>query len=275
MFMRQTIRHRIYKGNELDTPALLHGSYALPHTHEMKKPTVFAERLAALMAKREMSQYTLAGKSGVPQPTIQRILSGETQNPKIETLRNLAKVLGARESLEEYQTIPGTTDTGYGLDASQIGTPIITWDKPEDLPEGEFVIVPRFDIHVACGNGHVVYDEMPMEQGAAFRSDWVKREGLYLRNLATVRATGDSMEPSIYPGDALLVDRAQTQVQDGRVFLLRFGDEVRVKRLFKRADGGLRIVSDNSGKYPEEIVTAAEMEHIEIIGRVVHKSGAM
>ena len=157
----------------------------------------------------------------------------------------------------------------------QIGTPIIEWEKPEDLPEGEFVIVPRFDIHVACGNGHVVYEEMPMEQGAAFRSDWVKREGLYLRNLATVRATGDSMEPSIYPGDALLVDRAQTQVQDGRVFLLRFGYEVRVKRLFKRADGGLRIVSDNGGKYPEEVVTAAEMEHIEIIGRVVHKSGAM
>lgn len=160
-------------------------------------------------------------------------------------------------------------------DASQIGTPIITWDKPEDLPEGEFVIVPRFDIHVACGNGHVVYDEMPMEQGAAFRSDWVKREGLYLRNLATVRAAGDSMEPSIYAGDALLVDRAQTHVQDGRVYLLRFGDEVRVKRLFKRADGGLRIVSDHGGKYPEEVVTAAEMEHIEIIGRVVHKSGAM
>lgn len=160
-------------------------------------------------------------------------------------------------------------------DASQIGTPILTWDKPEDLPEGEFVIVPRFDIHVACGNGHVVYDEMPMEQGAAFRSEWVKREGLYLRNLATVRAAGDSMEPSIYAGDALLVDRAQTHVQDGRVFLLRFGDEVRVKRLFKRADGGLRIVSDHGGKYPEEVVTAAEMEHIEIIGRVVHKSGAM
>lgn len=207
--------------------------------------------------------------------TPQKLTNWKSRGISKEGLLNAAPILGCRIDWLQTGNGPMRDAAPHQPGLSQIGTPIITWDKPEDLPEGEFVIVPRFDIHVACGNGHVVYEEMPMEQGAAFRSDWVKREGLYLRNLATVRATGDSMEPSIYPGDALLVDRAQTQVQDGRVFLLRFGDEVRVKRLFKRADGGLRIVSDNGGKYPEEVVTAAEMEHIEIIGRVVHKSGAM
>lgn len=143
------------------------------------------------------------------------------------------------------------------------------------MPDGEFAIVTRYDVHVACGNGHIVYDEMPLDQGSAYRCDWLKSEGYYLRNLFTVQAVGESMEPSIYAGDALLVDRAQSSVQDGQVFLLRFGDEVRVKRLYKRADGGIRVVSDNASKFPEEVVTAKDMSHIQIIGRVVHKSGRM
>lgn len=132
MFMRPTIRHRIYEGKNLETPALLLNSYAGTHTCPMNKPTIFGERLAALMAKRGVSQYTLAAQSGVPQPTIQRILSGETQNPKIETLRNLAKVLGARESLEEYQEITSSTNTAYDINVEPgpniSGTvPLISW----------------------------------------------------------------------------------------------------------------------------------------------------
>lgn len=226
-----------------------------------------------------VTQVQVARKAGMRQSTLSDLERG--RNDSTMEIVDLARALQCtpewlQSGKEPKEGIVETRSFFVSANpAPPVGTPIIEWDKPEDLPEGEFVIVPRFDIHVACGNGHVVYDEMPMEQGAAFRSEWVKREGLYLRNLATVRATGDSMEPSIYAGDALLVDRAQTHAQDGRVFLLRFGDEVRVKRLFKRADGGLRIVSDNGGKYPEEVITAAEMEHIEIIGRVVHKSGAM
>lgn len=39
------------------------------------------------------TQYSLSAKSGVPQPTIQRILSGQTASPKADTLRALAKWL--------------------------------------------------------------------------------------------------------------------------------------------------------------------------------------
>lgn len=232
-----------------------------------------ADRLNQRMSEIGMTQDRLGELAKVSQTTIYKLCSGKAKETR--------KLLAIAEALGVYpkwlQTGEGPMrETGLAMTpVDQIGAPIITWDKPEDLPEGEFVIVPRYDIHVACGNGHVVYDEMPKEQGAAYRTDWVKREGLYLRNLANVTAAGDSMEPSIYAGDALLVDRSQTEVQDGRVYLIRFGDEVRAKRLFKRADGGIRIVSDNAGKYPEEIVTAADMTHIEIIGRIVHKSGMM
>ena len=69
------------------------------------EPTEFGQRLARLMAAHDdISQYALAERSGVPQPTIQSILSGETRNPKIETLRKLCAAIGASESLE-YMTL--------------------------------------------------------------------------------------------------------------------------------------------------------------------------
>lgn len=56
--------------------------------------TDYSEWLARLMGKAGESQYSLAAKSGVPQPTIQRILSGETRSPKTDTIRKLLGALG-------------------------------------------------------------------------------------------------------------------------------------------------------------------------------------
>lgn len=152
------------------------------------------------------------------------------------------------------------------------GSPILEWEKPEDLPEGRYVIVRRYDLHVAAGNGHVVYDEQELDQGKAYRTDYIRSEGFYAKDLLCVRARGDSMEPVIASGDTLLIDRSQCQIQDRGVYVLRYGNEIRVKRLYLRPDGGLRIVSDNP-QFPEEIVTGADMRHIEILGRVVERSG--
>lgn len=42
------------------------------------------------MAHRKVSQYALAKKTGVPQPTINRILKGGSADPRSETVRPLA-----------------------------------------------------------------------------------------------------------------------------------------------------------------------------------------
>lgn len=234
-------------------------------------------RLKRLRLNAEMTQQDVADVLGISRVAVSKWESGQTKDLKNENLRGLARLY--QVSLEELLTGDGpmrdATKAHHALDASQIGTPIITWDKPEDLPEGEFVIVPRYDLHVAAGNGHVVYEEIEHEQGQAYRTNSIRRLGTMASNLMTVYAKGDSMEPSIYAGDALLVDRGQREVQDRNVYVLRYGHEIRVKRLFRRPDGGLRIVSDNTNGFPEEVVTATEMEHIEIIGRVVERSGRM
>ena len=61
------------------------------------------EKLAEMMKKRGItSQADLARISGVPQPMISNILTGETKYPRIDTATKLAKAL--RCAVEDLYT---------------------------------------------------------------------------------------------------------------------------------------------------------------------------
>lgn len=52
------------------------------------------ENLKRLMELKRVSQYELARQTGVPQPTIHRILIGESVDPKTVTVEKLANYFG-------------------------------------------------------------------------------------------------------------------------------------------------------------------------------------
>jgi phage repressor protein C with HTH and peptisase S24 domain len=151
--------------------------------------------------------------------------------------------------------------------------PILAWEHPDDLPEGEFVMIPRLDVHLSAGNGHEQVEiDLVKDNPQAFRSEWIRLMRLKPAKLAAMRAAGDSMEPTIHDGDSLLVDTSQTNVVDGKVYALWYDGGERVKRLFRLPGGGLRIVSDNA-RFPTVEVASGYAEHVRVIGRVVHRSG--
>lgn len=151
--------------------------------------------------------------------------------------------------------------------------PILAWEHADDLPPGEFVMVPRLDVHLSAGNGHdQVEIELVKENPQAFRTEWIRQQRLKPSKLAAMRASGDSMEPTIHNGDSLLVDTSQTEVIDGRVYALWYDGGERVKRLFRLPGGGLRIKSDNQSFDPIEL-GADYPGQVRVIGRVVHRSG--
>lgn len=151
--------------------------------------------------------------------------------------------------------------------------PILAWEHPDDLPLGEYVMIPRLDVHLSAGPGQ---DQIEIDfierQPQAFRADWIRSERLKPSKLACLTASGNSMEPSIWDGDSLVVDTSQTEVQDGKVYALWYEGGERVKRLYRMPGGGLRIKSDNAEYEPIEL-TRDGVGHVRIIGRVVHRSG--
>lgn len=77
--------------------------YSLPYISCME----FKSWLAGQIEQRKMAQAELSRLSKVPQPTIQRILSGETSDPRESTMRKLRRALGfsAENELHHAPTV--------------------------------------------------------------------------------------------------------------------------------------------------------------------------
>ncbi|MCK7581818.1 MAG: S24 family peptidase [Chromatiales bacterium] len=131
--------------------------------------------------------------------------------------------------------------------------------------------MPLYKVMVSAGPGAVVEGER-IDAQLAFRKDWLRRIGLQTCQLALVRADGDSMQPTINDGDALLIDTSKCQLTDGHIYVMRINDELRAKRLQRLVDGSVRVSSDNT-IYADEVVDASDLDQLHILGRVVWKGG--
>lgn len=144
----------------------------------------------------------------------------------------------------------------------------------EDNFEGgpELVYVNRIDgVHLSAGTGEIIWDSEEIYRVRAFELDWMQAEGYNPDRCKVFHVRGDSMEPAINSGDAVMVNMAQREPLNGEVFALVGEDGLRVKRLHKRG-GGVYMHSDNQvipGRYPDEPIVG----NYAILGQVVWKAG--
>lgn len=140
-------------------------------------------------------------------------------------------------------------------------------------PPTDYVYIPVFSgVHASMGNGgRVEHEEVSGKH--SYSQAWLLKEGLEAAQLSRIQAVGRSMEPTIWDGDMLLVNRSERVIKDGKIYAFRVGDEIRVKRLFRLMDGRVRVVSDNPDKnlYPDEHLSIDDMP--EVIGRIRDRSG--
>lgn len=152
---------------------------------------------------------------------------------------------------------------------------VIAWETPDDLPDNEFALVSRMAVKLSAGNGRMVFEEEELPP-LSFRADFLRSRNVTKRtNLVIVYAAGDSMIPTIADGDSVLCDRGQTTIIDGEIYAIDYAGDLRVKRLRKRIDGGVVIISDNSAKHPAETLSANEARNITILGRVLWRGGSV
>lgn len=65
---------------------------------------MYIEKLKALKAAKNFTLQRLADESGIPQSTVSRILSGQTDNPSFQTIATLVKAMDG--SLDDLAGIP-------------------------------------------------------------------------------------------------------------------------------------------------------------------------
>ncbi|TLM66039.1 MAG: S24 family peptidase [Deltaproteobacteria bacterium] len=138
---------------------------------------------------------------------------------------------------------------------------------------GEFLNVPLYG-HAsgALPTGHwAINGGGEVQEYLAFERAFARSSFGTTANLVCLRATGDSMLPTISQGDLLVIDMSDCTVQkDAAPYILQIGETTAVKRLHRLTKNTIRIASDNPAGWSKEMtIQEMEAEGIEIKGRVV------
>ena len=80
------------------------------------------------------------------------------------------------------------------------------------------------------------------------------------------------MSPTIGVGDALLIDTVDRGFRSVGIYVLEIDGQRLVRRVQRRHDGSLVLISDNQAYQPDTVDPAAA-EKIVVIGRVVWAGG--
>lgn len=187
-------------------------------------------------------------------PTLKRWKDG-TSDPKMSNL--IAFAQAAEVSLDWLLTGVGNAELN---DAQAI---LID----DDL----YCYIPLYDIEASAGHGAINTADEAVKK-LAFRKDWLQSKGLYVNNLDAIYARGDSMEPTIPNGATLLIDKTRNYPFDGKIYIIRIGDSIFVKRVQRLINGGIRLISDNSAYHDLEL-SRADLEQdnfVKVIGQVMH-----
>lgn len=234
-----------------------------------------ADNLRTLMARHGVSENQLSRETGVPQPTIHRVVSGASLDPRDGTLRPLAEFFGV--TVEGLRTALPDSDGPITRDRVR-AYEVKAIEEGEGLDDDKEVLVAEVDVVVSGGPGARVPEFVETRYRMAYQISWFRQVGAKPENVRVMKVFGDSMERTLFNGDRIAVNTADKRIADGRVYVFVTGGvdpDIKVKRLYWTTDGRLRIVSDNPDKsqYPDEYLAHEDAENLYIIGRVIDRSG--
>lgn len=88
-------------------------------------------------------------------------------------------------------------------------------------------------------------------------------------NIHVIHAVGDSMEPTIHPGDLLFINPGEKEIVTGAVYVFLIGEETMVKRIERNPiTAELTLRSDNS-QYEPVRIDKENLSKVQVIGRVI------
>lgn len=191
--------------------------------------------LAYLIAKHGINPTALAKATGVQQPTIHRILKGESDDPRTATVQPLADYFGV--SVEFLRTADAESfDHG----------------KPPEPPEVEaapslrrFKNVPIVGTVEGGPDGYLEELGHPVGHGDGLIEYPAKDQNTY-----ALRVRGESMRPRIKSGEFIVVEpNTEPNPGDDVVVICHDGRKM-VKELLYTRDGEVTLGSINNGFKP-------------------------
>lgn len=221
----------------------------------MKKETL-AERLNQAMEQSGMSQGALAKASGVAQPTIWRLTSGNARGST--KIVEIANALGVRTEW---------LSTGIGPMRADGQQPISI--TPVKVDPSIFR-VDVLDLTVSAGPGVINSEFVEVLRSVEYSVEDARQmfNGRKQEQIRIINVRGDSMSGTIEPGDLLFVDISVQHFDGDGIYAFIYDDTSHVKRLQKMKDK-LLVISDNQTYRPWDPIEKEEMNKIFVFGKVI------
>lgn len=206
---------------------------------------------------------------------IKSIISAEFGSKKIFD-KDVADVLGVSQM--NFATMKKRNKVPFGelMDFCALRKISINWmlygQSPESLVEAtnKFYMVRYLnEVNASAGGGADEQYESIEELELPERFVSMLGGESELKNIEALNVTGDSMEPTFSYNDIVFINRAKTDLQRGGIFTIRTEAGLFIKRVQKRIDGKIDIISDNQ-VYSTQTLDPSE---IEVLGRVVSRFG--
>lgn len=209
----------------------------------------------------------IARLAGVQLGTLNRYLAGRDIGTAF--LVPLADATGVR--LEWLVSGRGPMRAGMAETPEQFRGVLARADELQAPPE--VVMIPRYDVRATGGPGGLA-DAGKVAEYVPLPRELIRRKlGLDPANLAIIDFSGDSMFPTLQDGDSLVVNRAAHEIADGKIYVFTTGHDLMTKRLQRRVDGSLMVLSDNE-MFPPETIRRSDQSPLSVFGEVVWRIGS-
>ena len=111
---------------------------------------------------------------------------------------------------------------------------------------GDGEIVAIVEVDTAAGAGALVGHEHVIGQ-MKFTREWLRAHNVIANQCRLIRVQGESMEPTLPDKASILVDLTRNERRNGKIFVIRRGEDLIVKRTVQD-NGNWLLVSDNVDK---------------------------
>lgn len=130
--------------------------------------------------------------------------------------------------------------------------------------------IPKVKLRLSAGiTGFEVEPERFDGSTTTVPTNWMERNGYSRNKLIAITVKGESMEPTLYEGDLVVINTADVNLVDGAVYAVNYEGDAVVKRLTRDA-GQWWLTSDNPDQRRYYRRSCVGNECI-VVGRVVRK----
>lgn len=221
--------------------------------------TRFSHLVQARLLELGENAYSIEKKNDFPEDTIRGLLRNNDKR--------------AKPSLNRVNAICDALGLDFYIGPRRETSPV----QQVTLDAVDYASIPVHDAWLSAGPG-IANARPNIIDHLAFRRDWLARIGVAASQACLARVIGDSMFPTLSPGDMVLLDtskpmppirpRTSTDKRRPAIWALVDNGEARIKRVERPNDSTMLLLSDNPD-HPPELLSGPQLANVQIIGKVV------